>query len=265
MPEKSLRRDGAGRMGLRAAGPHDNENFMGRIIPAFLLLILSACVGVAPNVEGVRTIGIVSAIGDKLYLRKVGITAFGNDSQEFAIDSWGIDDLMIAKIRAALAPRFDVRPVTYRRAVFAAFPDRTGILAQYFRPDLVRTEVSPQGLDAYLVVLKSERQYGRTNQILQGLGTVEGNSLFGSIIYVHAYYDIVVVDRHDFKTKSQTISTIPGQQKFGDLMGSPYRQVDASWWPSSRDAASNQRLKGVVVELIDQSLPGTLQRMQLVQ
>ncbi len=74
--------------GLRAAVPRDNEIFMGRIIPAFLLLILSACVGVAPNVEGIRTIGIVSAIGDKFYLRKVGLTVFGNESQDMATDAW---------------------------------------------------------------------------------------------------------------------------------------------------------------------------------
>jgi hypothetical protein len=33
--------------------------------------------------------------------------------------------------------------------------------------------------------------------------------------------------------------------------------------PASLDAASNQRLKGGVIELIDMSLPNTLQQMQL--
>ncbi len=80
--------------------------------------------------------------------------------------------MMTAKIRAALASRFEVRPVTYRRAVFAAFPDRAGILAQYFRPELVRTEVSPQGLDAYLVILKSERQFSQTN-VRQEAGAIQ--------------------------------------------------------------------------------------------
>jgi hypothetical protein len=237
---------------------------MRRIVPACLLLVLSACVGVAPSVEGVRTIGIVSAIGDKFYLRKVGLTVFGNESQEMAIDAWGIDDLMTARIRAVLAARFDVRPVTYRRAVFAAFPDHTSILAQQFHSDVVRAEVSQQGLDAYLVVLKSERQFSQTNQILEGLGMVE-SGLFEKYAYMHAYYEIDFVDGREYRTKSRTISIIPGQHQFGDIMGSPYRKVDTAWWPSTRDAASNQRLKGAIVELIDQSLPDTLQRMQLVQ
>ena len=54
---------------------------MGRVLPLFVLLLLAAAAGVsvAPaEVGGMRTIGIVSVIGDKFYLRKVGITVFGN-------------------------------------------------------------------------------------------------------------------------------------------------------------------------------------------
>src|SRR5437016_5359464 len=79
---------------------------MGRVLSLLALLLLAACAGVAPQVEGGRTIGIVSAIGDKFYLRKVGFTVFGNESEEMAIDSWGIDDLMTAKLKTALAGRF---------------------------------------------------------------------------------------------------------------------------------------------------------------
>jgi hypothetical protein len=63
---------------------------MGRIIPAFLLLILGACAGMTAGgsgskTEGVRTIGIVSAIGDRFYLRKVGVTVFGNEPPRSAL------------------------------------------------------------------------------------------------------------------------------------------------------------------------------------
>jgi hypothetical protein len=241
--------------------------FMGRIVPALLLLVLGACAGLAPKVEGVRTIGIVSAIGDKFHLRTVGITVFGNESQEIAIDAWGIDDLMTAKIRAALTPRFDVRPVTYRRAAFATLENRIAIGIDQLRPEIVRAEVSPQGLDAYLVVTKGIGQYNQTNQILEGLGIVQGSDLFASNIYAHAYYEISVVDGHAWTLSRSTVAGLPGggEGLFGPRMKGVDRELDKSWWPSSLDAASNQRLKGVVVELIDQSLPGTLQRMQLVQ
>src|SRR5262245_59514877 len=114
---------------------------MRRAVPLLLLLILSACVGAVPNVEGARTIGIVSAIGDKFYVREVGLTVFGNASRDFPIDSWGIDDLMIGRIRTALAPRFDVRPVTYRRAAFANLENRIAIGVEQLTAERVRAEV----------------------------------------------------------------------------------------------------------------------------
>jgi hypothetical protein len=228
--------------------------------------------GARPKIEGVRTIGIVSAIGDKFYARKFGLLVFTHDFKEMPIESWGIDEMMTAKVRTALSPRFDVRPVTYKRAAFAAFPDRSGFLAQYFNPELVRTEVSPQGLDAYLVVVKSERSYGprnsygSSNLLVQGLGSASGNTDVDPIVFVHAYYNIVLVDGHDFQIKSQGTAEIPGPRKYfwaPDFMSSPSRQVDKSLWPKTLDAAANPGLKAVVVELIDQSLPPTLQKMQL--
>jgi hypothetical protein len=250
---------------------------MRRLLISFLLLLLAGVavrVVAAPSAPAVPKIGIVSAIGDKFYARKFGLFALGNDFKEMAIASWGIDEMMTAKLRAALSPRFDVRPVTYKRAVFAAFPDRSGFLAQYFRPELVRTDVFPQGLDAYLVVVKSERSYGPRNsyggssQLVHGLGSAAGNTDVDPIVFVHAYYHIALVDGHDFQIKSQAASEIPGPRKYfwaPDFMSSPSRQVDASLWPKSLDAAANQQLKGVVVDLIDKSLPPTLQKMQLVQ
>src|SRR5262249_30216245 len=89
-----------------------------------LLLLLAACVGTvagtAPKaLQGVRTVGIVSAIGSKFELSKVGVIPFLDKKEELPIDSWGMDDLVIAKARALLSRRFDVRPVTYRRAALA--------------------------------------------------------------------------------------------------------------------------------------------------
>jgi hypothetical protein len=239
---------------------------MGRFFPLFVLLILAACAGVAPNVEGVRTIGIVSAIGDKFYLRKVGFTVFGNESQEMAIDSWGIDDLMTAKIRAALTPRFDVRPVSYRRAVFANVENRLSLVTEQLRAETVRAEVSPPGLDAYLIVTKASAPYGQTNQTLTGLGIVEGFQLGDPLVYMYAFHSISVVDGHEWSVSRGTYATVPDEPGlFGPRFKGASRKLDKSWWPTSLDAASNQRLKGVVVELIDQSLPGTLQKMQLVR
>src|ERR1700736_1787933 len=154
--------------------------------------------------------------------------------------------MMTAKLRAALSPRFAVRPVTYKRAVFAAFPDRSGFLAQNFPPEAVRGGL-PHGLRAYLVVVKSERSNGGSRPLFQGLGSTEGNTDVDPIMFVHAYYNIFLVDGRDFRIKSQAGSHIPRPYNpfIRDFMSSPARKVDASLWPKTLDAAANPRLKGV--------------------
>jgi hypothetical protein len=238
---------------------------MHRVLPLFVVLLLATLgvgLGAPPKSSGLPRLGIVSAIGDKFYARKTGLGFLGNDFKEMPIAAWGIDEMMTAKLRAALSPRFAVRPVTYKRAVFAAFPDRSGFLAQNFRPEAVR-EVSPQGLDAYLVVVKSERSNGGSRPLFQGLGSTEGNTDVDPIMFVHAYYNIFLVDGRDFRIKSQAGSHIPRPYNpfIRDFMSSPARKVDASLWPKTLDAAANPRLKGVVVELIDQSLPPTVEKL----
>jgi hypothetical protein len=239
---------------------------MTRLFALCLLLLFGtfgAGLGAPPKPSGLPKLGIVSAIGDKLYLRKVGVTVFGNEAEEMAVDSWRLDDLMIAKVRAVLSGRFDVRPVTYQRAPFASLAERNEIFAREHRPELVRTAVSPQGLDGYLVITKSQSQYGNTNQTLLGLGVVEGGSkLFGTQLYAYANYALGMVDGHNWTISEQAVPFLPPRSasEIGGISG----RVDKSLWPASPDAAANQRLKAALAELIDRSLPCGLQRMRLI-
>jgi len=239
---------------------------MGRFLLLFLMLLMagvSAHIAAAPAAPALPKIGVVSAIGDKLYLRKVGVTVFGNEAEEMAIESWRLDDLMIAKVRIALAGRFDVRPVTYQRAPFASLAERNEIFAREHRPELVRSGVSPQGLDGYLVITKSRSQYGNSNQSLLGLGVVEGGSkLFGTQLYAYANYVLGMVDGRNWTISEQAAPFLPPRSasEIGGISG----KVDKSLWPASPDAAANQRLKAALAGLIDRSLPCGLQRMKLI-
>jgi hypothetical protein len=239
---------------------------MGRFLSLFLLLLVAgvaARITTAPSAAAVPKIGIVSAIGDKLYLRKVGLTVFENDAQELAIDSWRLDDLMVAKVRVALTGRFDVRAVTYQRAPFASLAERNEIFAQERRPELVRTGVSPQGLDGYLVIVKTRSKYSQTNQTLLGFGVIEGGTkLFGTQLYAYANYALAMVDGRSFGITEEATAFLP--PRAASEIGGISRKVDKSLWPASADAAANQRLKGALAELVDRSLPCGLQRMKLI-
>jgi hypothetical protein len=232
-----------------------------------MLLLAGGCagtiLGVPADLQEVRSVGVISAFGERFQLKKVGMTVFGNDESEFPVAAWGIDDLTVSKVRTLLGRRFDVRPVTYRRSAFA--PPRSGGVAA-----MTREAVTPAGVDAYVVVTYGGSQLGATNQSVSGLGMLEasGGAFFSDRLFLYALYSVSVIDAREFKQKSITVALMPGESLVDPMRSTvlrgPHRQVDASWWPTTRDAASNQRLKGVVVELVDQSLPNTLQQLQLV-
>ena len=84
----------------------------------FLLAVLLLCGGAGPmmttdKTAAIRRVAVMSAVGDKFTVRKIGITVFGNDEKEFPIDAWGIDQFVVNKMRSVLARRFEVRPVAY--------------------------------------------------------------------------------------------------------------------------------------------------------
>jgi hypothetical protein len=238
----------------------------GRVALLCLLLLLGACAGitpgVAPKLDGVKRIGVISAMGDTFYLQKVGRTVFGNERNEFPAAAWGIDDLMVSKVRATLGRRFDIRPVTYQRAAFYA-SNPGGIGAR------VRAAAPSGGVDAYVVLTRGVSQVGATNQYVNGLGLLEasGGILYANTYFVYAIYAVDLVDANAFSSMGAAISLMPGESLVDPLrttaLRGPHRQVDQSWWPTSLDAASNQRLKGAVVQLIDASLANTLQQLEL--
>jgi hypothetical protein len=232
-----------------------------------LLLLVTGCagviVGVPTDLQTVKSVGVVSAFADRFQLRKLGITVFGNEESEFPVDAWGIDDAMAGKVRTLLGRRFDVRPVTYRRAAFAK-GGWGGIGA------MMREGVTPAPVDSYVVITRGFSQLGGTNQSVSGLGILEtsGGVFSSDRQFVYALYTVSIIDAREFSSKAVTVGLMPGEAAIDPLrstvMRGPHKQVDRSWWPTARDAASNQRLKGAVVELIDQSLPNTLQQLQLV-
>ena len=56
-----------------------------------------------------RCIGVIPHIGDRFVVQTIGVMVLGNDLKEFPIESWGLDDLLVARVRAAAGPHFAVR------------------------------------------------------------------------------------------------------------------------------------------------------------
>src|ERR1700733_12978546 len=54
-------------------------------------------------------IGVFPLMFDQFGVRKIGITVFGNDFTQIKVDNWGLDDLVVERLRAAVGPGLAVR------------------------------------------------------------------------------------------------------------------------------------------------------------
>src|SRR5579872_3702747 len=70
--------------------------------------------------SGPCQIGVIPAIGDNFVLEHIGLTVFGNEFTDAPIASWGLDDLAVARARAA-APGKSVRRITYAKGAFEPY------------------------------------------------------------------------------------------------------------------------------------------------
>jgi hypothetical protein len=176
-------------------------------------------------------------------VQKVDVTVFGNDVKEIPIELWKIDAFVIATIRAALAGRFEVRPVSYRVADFQVSEGNVFNSTESKIAAAVRQAASPQGLDAYVVVTKGLSVYPQTNQLMKGLGIIERSGLGASTIKVFAFIRVTVIDGHAMSGLGL---------RAGDMesVRNSSRDVDQTWWPTTLDAGANAKLRNAITVLL---------------
>jgi len=168
------------------------------LLAVSLIIVTGGCASSTAKLQATKTVGIVSAIGDDFTLTRAGLIAPADAERHASIERWGLDDLVVARAGALLGPRFQVVTVTYPRASFAA-PEQTSaftllnieqpsalkLLNMKSRRDdqlseLVRGQVTPQGLDAYVVITKAPSTYGSRGRTVAGIGIIQNVAVFGS-------------------------------------------------------------------------------------
>jgi hypothetical protein len=218
------------------------------------------------KLKAVRTVGIISAVGDEMSFAKAGLSGLDNRSQSFPIGSWGLDDLIVQQVTEVLNGRFQVQPVSYKRAAFTAIKDSPVTPVDLIRSDpfkkLVQTEVSPKGLDAYIVITKAKANFGGGSRKVEGIGFISYGTLLASSNHIHALYEIRVIDGKTFDVIEKMVAP-PLDNAEAVRFPGPSRPVDESLSPSVGDPARNENLHGAITDLIARSLSFTLSDMQL--
>ena len=153
-----------------------------------------------------------------------------------------------------------MQPVTYPRATFATTQESAITAVNLIRGDrfkkLVQTEVSPQGLDAYIVITKAKANFGG-NRKVEGVGLIAYSAVLESFRLLHALYEIRVVDGKTFDIIEKLAAGPPDEASSVRLPG-PSLVIDASF--DERD----ENLRRAIVDLVIRSLPNTLSDMHLV-
>ncbi|HEY7978176.1 MAG TPA: hypothetical protein VID67_08270 [Rhizomicrobium sp.] len=236
------------------------------MLAGFLLQPLAA--SAADDLANVKSVAIISALGDCLNMRDVEPvgTIFNTVHPECVpIESWGIDDLITQQLTTALSGRFAVKPVNYNRAVFYHLPWSPISGAQVPVEKQLRALTNP-GVDAYIVVTRMALPNALgddNNTYVDGLGIGHESSLFSQTTKMFAIYTIRIIDAQTFKTLETEGAHLP---KTGFLPRVPIVDVDKSLWsPSARDMTDDQEAKARerLTALVQESIGSTLHYMDL--
>ena len=162
-----------------------------------------------------------------------------------------------------------IQDVTYQRASFAHHEPASALpvidrLRDIPVKTLVRTEVSPQGLDAYVIVTKASSRYGSRGHTVSGLGAVDDRTVMAHYAAGHALYTIWVIDGRSYEVIDQEIGVSARQR--GDHSAERSKPYDRSSALLSRtDLAASEQIRVALSDLLmKEKSQGTLRDLRLV-
>ena len=236
--------------------------WVGLAIASVVLSAAAAFETRTTKLQAVKTVGIVSAIGEEMSLTQAGLTALGNAGQSVSISAWGLDELIVQQATKLLSGRFRVQAVSYRRAAFAAVRDSAVAPVNLLRSDpfkeLVRGDVAPQGLDAYIVVTRAKSKLGNGRNV-EGVGLAQYRTLLADYGLIHALYEVRVIDGKSFDVIEKRAAAPLDNTGMMRLAG-PSGPVDETF----EGPAASEKLRSAIADLITRSLPVTLGDMHLI-
>jgi hypothetical protein len=218
--------------------------------------------------SGPCRIGVIPAVGDKFVLEHIGLTVFGNEFSDAPVESWGLDDLVVARARAAAGGQ-PVKRIAYPRDAFDPYYHPPRELFRDAKNDLVnvvRQVAANANCDRYLVVTRFSGQVPGTNQSATGVGllTSWASGTFKNA-QLFAFIGITVFDgktfiKHDdpigFGARLADHLSHLGRSEFFE----PLRDFEVPATPEA--VAGNSRLRdgarAMIAARLDKELPAYL-------
>lgn len=212
-------------------------------------------------------IGVIAVNSNQFAVQKVGLTILGNEFTQVPVDGWGLDDVVVMRVRTAAAVSA-VRKIAYtkedlQRAKSDSF--FRNINAEW--RDFVRQIAAGANCQRYVLVTNSSSQFANTNQTVEGFGIVFWGNLIKKRTYLFALTHVRIFDGQTFElikeAKSAGDDVSLGAMLVGDNpIRGPSREVDDTSFPAApAEAVSSPALREGARALLTASLDKTLPAM----
>ena len=155
------------------------------------------------DLSRIKRIGVISVVGDRLYQRRLGVTVFGNESENQDVADWGLDAVWEAKIKeeAAAFGDFEFIDLTVDKTpLLAAYPKDNAWPRQWrvlsvkkSAPYLLKI-AAENNIDAIIVLGSFGYDVVEDRVAMEGLGMFHMKSLGGVSTVYHLISQLSLID-----------------------------------------------------------------------
>jgi hypothetical protein len=213
-------------------------------------------------------LGVISALGDRFTVQKFGLTVFETEESETPVDGWGLDDLVVARVRAATGADPTVRKIIFPKSAFEPFYHPTSRFLPDPReglPAIVRGITPNANCERYLVVTRFKGQVPNTNLTLDGIGVYSQG--IGSIVrhsHLFANISLSLLDGGNYERVNRPFTGFGARLAEGlRLTEDPLTKLDNSFFPETAasvpgNATLRERTRTLIAAQLDKTLPNYL-------
>lgn len=220
----------------------------------------------------IHSIGVLSALGDRIEFKSIGVTIFGNSLNYLPANDWGLDAVATAEAEKLLSGRFTVGAAPFGRDAVAhigeGFTTYGAALGRVIRAQ------PPSKMDAYLILVPQNASLPYpSNQEIVGVGVYRQASLFGGgdpgATIAHIIYIAYLLDAKTGKVIGQMYGTSSATDDpgFGAYGTYPHDLTTMAWPAKFEDATDEDKLalKEQLISLLRDSIDYTLLKMGVVE
>jgi len=234
---------------------------MKRYVSGLLSTLLLGCLVIfqpakAQTQKNGATVCLMSSVGQKFELKKIGIMVFGNDERVIPIADWKIDEKVYQKIKTILGSRFTVKKIDIPAETLKnAFDETFGVFRDLraHRREVLGNLVDSAKCTYLLTITPGGSKYGSSNQFVRGVGVVDAEGLVSDSRRLYALSYLQFFDARTMERIDRTPGGTDEDTLFSTIKG-PYKDIEAGAEPPAEAFAADPETRKIVWAFLEHSL-----------